>query len=66
MYHFLLSAVTHISILDRFRDITACSYVTACEQAVIQDVKYNFTADLTGTLDGSVYEICEPYFTYVV
>jgi len=50
------------------REITACSYVTACEQAAIQDVKYDFTADLTGTGDGSLYEIglCETYFTYVV
>jgi len=26
---------------------------------VNQDVKYDFTADLTGTGDRSVYEICE-------
>jgi len=30
-----------------------------------QDVKYDFTADLTGTGDRSVYEICETLF-YIV
>jgi len=29
-----------------------------------QDVKYDFTADLTGIGNRSVYEICETYFTY--
>jgi len=54
--HFLLPAC--------FIDVNTVNLFKACLDRfwVNQDVKNDFTADLTGNRDRSVYEICETQF----